>query len=377
MFLILSCVAPAWRADGASSPTRSAASNSRGARSLSASDIRLETSPAIGVLALWPRDSPSSAPQPATSARRRAALRLATGPAYRTLRAFQSEQNRCFIADDEMQRALLYPDSLICGISLAPAFGLRSSLDSLLAELSRREGALREAIAADAGRYLPRRGKWGAVRIWVVVSSQWSFDAATLPEGGDGPPAVIVNATEVLNYGGTARERVDALEHVLAHEVFHAGVRQIERGSPGWEAFGPRASSAGAHVARVLLDEGVGHYIDWRGRPGSDTLFTKVPGAREKRAFSQLALAAKRLDQHTDGGARAEILQLASTGPLWSKYGAISGMFAAYRIESRLGADSLRAAVVGGPREFLRMYGAVAAADTALGRVPEEFSGVR
>jgi hypothetical protein len=154
-------------------------------------------------------------------------------------------------------------------------------------------------------------------------------------------------------------------------------VRQMECCARGWEAFRQRASSANAHVARVLLDEGVAHYIDWRGRPGSDTLFTPAPGVREKRAFSQLALAAKRLGQHTDGGARAEILQLASTGPLWSKYGAISGTFAAFRIESRLGADSLRAAVVGGPREFLRMYGAVAEADTALGRVPEEFSGTK
>jgi hypothetical protein len=52
-------------------------------------------------------------------------------------------------------------------------------------------------------------------------------------------------------------------------------------------------------------------------------------------------------------------------------------MFAAYRIESRMGVDSLRAAVIGGPREFLRMYGALAGADTALGRVPAEFSGAK
>jgi hypothetical protein len=50
-------------------------------------------------------------------------------------------------------------------------------------------------------------------------------------------------------------------------------------------------------------------------------------------------------------------------------------MFAAYRIESQLGLDSLRTAVTGGPAEFLRMYGRVAAADTLLKRVPAALGG--
>ena len=353
------------------SPARETRAGSSGGRSLAASDIQLDFSPAVRALALWPRGAP--APASYSQAKRRDALRLARSDAYRTLRAFQAEQNRCLISDEEMQRALLHPDSMICGISLIPAHRQRSALDSLMAELKRREREIRERIAVDAGRYLPPRTAWTPVRVWVVISSQWSFDAATLSQAGHGPASVLVNATEVLSYAGTAKERVDALEHVLAHETFHVGVRQFEDGSPGWADFGARARSASAHVARVLLDEGVAHYVDWRTRPGSDTLFTKVPGPREKKAFSQLALAAKRLGQPLEGGARAEILQLASTGPLWSKYGSVSGMFAAFRIESRLGADSLRAAVVGGPREFLRMYESVAASDTSLGRVPAEF----
>jgi hypothetical protein len=350
----------------------------RSGRALAAADVRLDVSAALGVLALWPRGAADSlAPVTSTKATRRAALRLATGPAYRTLRTFQSEQNRCFIQDREMQRALLYPDSLICGISLAPAFHARAALDSLLREVALRERALRAAMAADAGRYLPPRKAWKPIPVRFVISSQWSFDAVTLPDGGDGSPAVVVNATEVLNYAATPREQVDALQHVLAHETFHAGVQQMERSAPGWAGYGPRAISANAYIARVLLDEGVAHYVDWRTRPGSDTLFTRSPGTRERRAFTNLNLAAKRLGPGEDPGARIEILQLASTGPLWSKYGAISGMFVAYRIESRLGVDSLRAAVVGGPREFIRMYRGLAEADTALGRMPVEFSDVR
>ena len=134
-------------------------------------------------------------------------------------------------------------------------------------------------------------------------------------------------------------------------------MRQMEGASPGWAGYGPRPRSAYAYVARVLLDEGVAHYVDWRSREGSDTLFTAKPGARENRAFSQLQLAAKRLRERPDRETRDEVLQIASTGPLGSKYGAISGMFAAWRIESRLGADSLRAAVVRGTVDFLRMSG--------------------
>ena len=127
------------------------------------------------------------------------------------------------------------------------------------------------------------------------------------------------------------------------------------------------------YIARVVLDEGVAHYIDWKGRAGADTLFAARLSSREQRAFDQLALACRRLrDPRTDPEAREEILGMAATGPLWSKYGAISGMFAAWRIERGLGRDSLRAAIVGGPRELRRLYAAAAAADTSLKRWPKE-----
>jgi Putative zinc dependent peptidase (DUF5700) len=338
---------------------------------LSENDVVIDVSPSTQVRALWPAEE--ELPRVATAAARQEALRLAGTPAYRTLRAFQSEQNRCYIPDEDLVRALLFPDSIACGITLVPAFRERAALDSLTREITRRQNELRSLVAMDAGRYLPDRPSWKPIRVYVVLSSRWSFDAVTLSEGGSGDPTVLINATEVLTYPGTARERVQTLEHVIAHEVFHAGVRQMEGDLVGWSGFGPRPSSAYGYLARVMLDEGVAHYVDWLSRAGSDSLFTPKPGAQEKRAFSQLQRAVDRL--HTqDPGERSEILQLAANGPLWSKYGAISGMFAAWRIESRLGRDSLRAAVVGGPPKFLRMYGQVAAADTSLGRIPKDIA---
>jgi hypothetical protein len=69
-----------------------------------------------------------------------------------------------------------------------------------------------------------------------------------------------------------------------------------------------------------------------------------------------------------------EVLQLAATGELWTKYGAISGMFAAFRIEMALGLEGLREAVAAGPKEFLRIYSEVADRNPALSSLPWELT---
>ena len=345
-------------------------------RPLSAGDIRIGIAPATEVLALW-----STAAGDPLAKRRRAATRIGTSAPYRMLREFQGRQNRCVISDADFDRALLFPDSSICGLSFYQARESRAAIDSLLQEVVRREPELRARIAAEVSRYLPGAARWAQVRIWFVISSRWSFDAATQrwddPREGD-EPIVLVNATDLLEYGGSTEERLEVLQHVLAHETFHAALRQLEPTLPGWSGYGSDTPPPFVHIERVLLDEGVAHYIDWRTRPGADTLFVARPQKREKHAFSQLALACKRIRERTGSFAsRMEVLQLASTGPLWSKYGAISGMFAAYRIESRMGVDSLRAAVRGGPPAFIRMYQGLALADTSLGPIPDDLMSDR
>src|SRR6185295_18769704 len=142
---------------------------------------------------------------------------------------------------------------------------------------------------------------------------------------------------------------------------------------PGWTDYRDNSLSDFAYVRRTMLDEGLAHYIDWRERPGSDTLFTWKPSARETWAFSQLATACRRLTAPgTPQGDRIEVLQLAGNGPLWSKYGAITGMFAAHRIEAALGRPALREAIEAGPDEFLRTYSQVARRNPRLGSIPSD-----
>jgi len=351
------------------------------ARPLAASDVVLDLSPATDLLASWPKagTGTADAPRRVRAAERRAALALGRTPAYRALRAFIAAENRCTLADAEFARAVTHPDSTLCGLSLQPAYVDRDQIRTLAAELRSHSDSLAIWIAAEAGRYLPSAEEWRPVRFWFVVSSRWSFDAVTLsPEmAATTEPIVLINLTEVIGYGANTNERVRTLAHVMAHEAFHSALRQRERLLVGWAKYQQPIRSPLDYIARVMTDEGVAHWIDWGGRPGADSIFTRsVPGPHEAKAFDQLAIATRRVrDRDSDFEGRTEVLQMASNGPLWSKYGAISGMFAAYRIESQLGLDSLRAAVTGGPSEFLKMYGRVAAADTLLKRVPAALGG--
>ena len=351
------------------------------ARPLTGSDIVFDLRPAADVLAMWPAVGKGTidAPRRIRASERRAALKLGQSPAHRALRSFIADENRCVLTDTDFARAITHPDSTLCGLSLQPAYADRDKLRALVAELRRRADSLRPRIAAEAGRYLPPADLWRPVRFWFVVSSRWSFDAVTLPPemAGTVEPIVLINLTEVIGYGATTKEQVETLAHVMAHEAFHSAIRQREPVLAGWSKYPLSARLPLNYIARIMTDEGVAHWVDWRERPGADSIFTSsAPGSRETKAFDQLALAVRRIrDRGGDAGARTEVLQMASNGPLWSKYGAISGMFAAFRIESRLGLDSLRAAVSGGPSEFLKMYGRGAAADTLLKRVPAALTG--
>jgi len=357
------------------------ATRAASARPLAGSDVVFDFRPASDVLTMWPARGKGSieAPRRIRASERQAALKLGQSPANRALRSFIAAENRCILTDEDFARAITHPDSTLCGLSLQPAYADRDQLRALVTALKGRANSLRARIAAEAGRYLPPAEEWRPVRFWFVVSSRWSFDAVTLSpdQAGTVEPIVLINLTEVIGYGATTDERVATLAHVMSHEAFHSALRQREPALKGWAKYPLSARSPLDYIARIMADEGVAHWIDWRERPGADSIFTsRVPGSREVKAFNQLAAACRKLrDRNADMGGRTEMLQMASNGMLWSKYGAISGMFAAYRIESRLGLDSLRTAVSGGPGEFLKMYGRVAAADTLLRRVPAALGG--
>ena len=324
------------------------------------------------MLSLWKRGGRTGNPNGSTRAD---AHRIAGTLPYQTLRVFLREQFRCNPSEEEVARAIELPDSGICGFGMDPAYKSRASIDSIAGAVSARRAALSSQIAGDVSRYLPGARSWKKVRIWFVIASQTMFDAVSLRASADGDstPVILINLTDVLSYGDTTAERLETLRHVLAHEVFHAGLRQAEAALPGWADYGDNSLSDFAYVRRTMLDEGIAHYIDWRERPGSDSLFSWTPSSRETFAFSQLATACRRLKQ--PGAARGdlvEILQLAGSGPLWSKYGAISGMFAAHRIEAALGRTVLRRAIEAGPEEFLKTYRQVSRRNPGLSGIPAE-----
>jgi hypothetical protein len=341
-------------------------------RLLEAHDVVLDVSPTARVLALWNMGGR----QGTGDGRSRAeAKRIAAMPAYRTLRRFVRDQFRCVTSEAAAARALELPDSGACGFGMDPAFQARDSIVTLAYNMVRRKEAFAGRVASEVAPYLPAFAHWKPIQIWCVLGSQTMFDAATL--GGtaesDSAPVVLVNLTEVLTYGATTEDQLSSLRHVLAHETFHAALHQVEPFLPGWDNYQGVPKTEFAHVREVMIDEGMAHYIDWRTRPGADSMFTWQPSTRENYAFAQLAIACKRLKQ--PGGSRGdklEILQLAGTGPLWSKYGAISGMFAAYRIEMAYGRATLRRVIEEGPEAFLRTYAQVAKGRPGLNPIPQE-----
>lgn len=340
--------------------------NAQQSRALAASSVDLDLDPATGVILVWTEDG---------SSRREAAGLMAQSNAYRITRRYVTNIMGCTATDEEIARAFAVPDSGACGFSLKVVYDRRADVESLLASLTVDRQIIRERIAQRAGTYLPQIPRSNVVRVLFVLASQSMFDAATMDGAGpvDSTAVVLVNLSEVLGYGESLASRRAALEHVLAHEVFHAGIRTSAPSLEGWKDFPWSAHDPIGYIARVMLEEGVAHYIDWKDRDGSDSLFTPMPGPRERFAFTQLTRACK----HLTGVARSpayldEILQLAATGPLWSKYGAISGMFAAYRIERVRGAEGLRSVVEAGPLAFLRAYEEVAAADTSALALPEQ-----
>lgn len=352
--------------------SRAASTPAGPSRLLDAHDIVLDISPAARVLAMW---NMGGRPGTGDGRSRAEAKRIAALPAYRTLRRFVRDQFRCVTSEADAARALELPDSGACGFGMDPAFQARDSLLTLAFNLAKRKEAISARVASEVAPYLPAYGRWKHVQIWCVLGSQTMFDAATL--GGtaesDSAPVVLVNLTEVLNYGATTEERISSLRHVLAHETFHAALHQVESSLPGWDDYQGRPKTEFAHIREVMIDEGMAHYIDWRTRPGADSIFAWQPSTRENYAFAQLSIACKRLKQ--PGGSRGdklEILQLAGTGPLWSKYGAISGMFAAYRIEMAYGRATLRRVIEEGPEAFLRTYALLAKGRPGLNPIPQE-----
>ncbi len=333
--------------------------------------IRFDLSPARDLLGLWALHG---------HAKQEAAEHLAESLPYRTLQMFLAEQWQCDLSAVDLTRALADPDSGSCGVMLHFPYRDRASIDSLVTEILARSARLRGGAAARASEYLPPGASDRPVRVWFLVASQFTFDAATLGVSADGDPTpvVLVNLSDVLTYAASTRERVDELANVLAHETFHAVLRQMQPRSQGWSEFVGPPHDAFSYIAGIMLDEGVAHYIDWKRRAGADTLFAAKPCSRERFAFSQLAIACRHLvGGSMEGGDRIETLQLAATGPLWSKYGAISGMFAAYRIERALGRDALIRAVVDGPAAFLRLYAEAGGKDPEIKPLPAELAAVK
>jgi hypothetical protein len=111
---------------------------------------------------------------------------------------------------------------------------------------------------------------------------------------------------------------------VILHETAHFLIRQLHpvRTEAGWRE----------KLDYLVFDEGVAHYV---GFPlGRENLLTKY-AEKWPRAEARLAEAYRLLDDpHTREAEKSALLEEADTGTYWEKFGSISGMFRAARLDA-------------------------------------------
>lgn len=149
------------------------------------------------------------------------------------------------------------------------------------------------------------------------------YDAWTIQK--DGSLVILFNLSEwtidEINQFGLS---------VIIHEVTHALFQPLLQKHIGIHNLKP--------IDRIILDEGLAHFI---GFPGDRST---LPNLQEKWESAEKTLAESLVKLDSDDisdNEKENIILKSNTGPFWSKYGAISGMFRIARIYSLQGSKGL------------------------------------
>lgn len=190
------------------------------------------------------------------------------------------------------------------------------------------------------------------------------------PEPGRrrGADVTMLNALLIASqYDGTPQEQSDSAYGVLKHETVHMLFRAYRQTATTWSRW-PREPDAEHLLQLLVLDEGIGHFVDAR----EELMRDGFPMEKADAALSALAAAATASAQMDDPRADAPaLLRSASQGPYWDEFGSIGGMLMAYGVFEDQGIDGLRDAVRCGPGRLVADYERAAEANDQLPPLPE------
>ncbi len=189
---------------------------------------------------------------------------------------------------------------------------------------------------------------WGDAYVRKV---QW-HDKDIVLSASHGEPAVLLNASVIAStYPGGPSIQAQSVLGVLKHEVFHVFFERYRSEAPQWQQY--QSTDPLNELALLVLNEGIAHFADQK-----ETLLREgIPRERAEHALNLLKTAVEKLSAAGRNSKEAiRLLQAASQGRYWDKYGSISGMVFSYGIFQVLGERGLQEAVRCGPGRFLQLY---------------------
>lgn len=185
-----------------------------------------------------------------------------------------------------------------------------------------------------------------------------------------GTPAIIFNLTLVCTtYGNTLNERMEAMEDVMSHELFHAiFFDYIKDNWLSWDN-----ANICNNTLYLMLNEGIAHYIAdgnlLRENYNKDDKLKQ----KQKQAFVSLSDSVKIIfNNDNKEEKRKEALNVGLYGKYWKKYVCITGLFMIYHIEQYYGAGEIRECIKNGPLYFLKKYEGLLQTNAELATLPDE-----
>lgn len=177
-----------------------------------------------------------------------------------------------------------------------------------------------------------------SINVYLLPFGHPFGDAYVRLENGE--PCIFINLASVVRlYGRSTAERIANLTSVIEHEVFHIRFANLRKTSARWASF-DESSYANALILNTL-DEGIAHFIGHRSR---------LPGYVETNRTDFQQCVSRYMTVETDILTRElspdefrSMFFNGVTGRFWSKYIAVTGMLAAYRILKERGWTGLRA----------------------------------
>jgi hypothetical protein len=183
----------------------------------------------------------------------------------------------------------------------------------------------------------------------------WRGDEPRFVGEREGELTIVINLSQSVNYGPDLEERFITLLGVVAHEVFHAAFGVYKETSRSWKEYSAWAARPFDLLLDITQNEGIAYYLSLDQRGGG-----YVPHDWDIRTRQAVATfnrnAGELLSPRVRPRRVEELIRTANLSGYWDSYGAMTGMFMAREIDTRLGRGALIETIARSPYDFFQKY---------------------